>query len=103
MSDPPTLARRASERSSPPKRAARRWKRNPGSTSSRFIPHAAPLMRAASLMLKYAQLAHRQFVDLERAETRLLDYHAADRKAADRQRPDGERAERRRAQRQRQQ
>jgi hypothetical protein len=54
-------------------------------------------------MLKNAQLAYRQFIDLERAETRLLDHHAADRKAADRQRPDGDRAERRRAQRQRQQ
>ncbi|MGA8496632.1 MAG: hypothetical protein WB764_14205 [Xanthobacteraceae bacterium] len=54
-------------------------------------------------MFKNAQLAHRQFIDLERAETCLLDHHAADRKAADRQRTDGDRAERCRAQRQCQQ
>jgi hypothetical protein len=68
-----------------------------------MIPHVARLMRAASVMLKNTQLAHRQFIDLEHAETCLLDHQATDRKAADRQRPDGDCAERRRAQRQRQQ
>ncbi len=37
-----------------------------------------------------AQAAHRQFVDLERPETRLLDGEPADRQGADRNRADGD-------------
>jgi hypothetical protein len=37
-----------------------------------MIPHAAPLMLAASLMLKNARLAHCQFIDFEYEATKFL-------------------------------
>src|ERR1700733_5402840 len=58
--------------------------------------------RARLLLFKNTQLAHRQLVNLERAETRLLDGEATDREAADRQCSHSDRAEGCRAQRKRQ-
>lgn len=56
-----------------------------------------------AVLLDNAQLADRQFIDLERAKAGLLDHETADRKAADRHRSNGDGTHCRRAQRKRQQ
>jgi dienelactone hydrolase len=83
----------------PQARAASSWSTTPPSREG--LRSSATYL--VTVMLEDAQFAHRQFVDLERIEARLLDGDAPDREPADRQCPDGDGAERRGAHGQRQQ
>jgi hypothetical protein len=82
-----------------------------GARSSRsYCPDVAPALPGCGCRLRLlpdmfdnAQLADRQFIDLQHAKARLLDHETTDRKAADRHRSDGHRTHCRRAQRKRQQ